>query len=130
MKCSFVLYFAVCETYQKYDLPKYHMSRKLMSMVRTKVPRIINGEDADIQNYPWQASLRIVTNHICGAAVVSQRAAITAAHCIKNEYKRLYKLQVGSSRLSGKGTVVDVADVIVVSIDFMLQISNITIEIV
>ncbi|XP_033757357.1 fibrinolytic enzyme, isozyme C-like [Pecten maximus] len=43
---------------------------------------IVNGQNASIQNYPWQASLQDTGSHNCGAVVISARKAVTAGHCI------------------------------------------------
>ncbi|XP_025106610.1 fibrinolytic enzyme, isozyme C-like [Pomacea canaliculata] len=45
-------------------------------------PRIVQGIVADKNEFPWQLSLQLDGSHICGAAVVSANAAITAAHCV------------------------------------------------
>ena len=44
---------------------------------------IIGGDDAQVGEWPWQASLQSRYNfHFCGAAVISDEWVVTAAHCL------------------------------------------------
>jgi hypothetical protein len=51
--------------------------------VKTTNPndRILGGENVDIANHPHQLSLQWLGFHICGAIIISQRWALSAAHC-------------------------------------------------
>ncbi|XP_060067322.1 transmembrane protease serine 9-like [Ylistrum balloti] len=108
--------FVACDKYPTFGHRSQHLIKNKMSMAKRKSSRIINGEDADISEFPWQASLRIFSHHVCGAAVIATRTAVTAAHCVKGR-SRSFTLKVGSTKLSGhKGTVVAVRKIITVSI--------------
>lgn len=43
--------------------------------------RIVGGEPTSIEEYPYQASLRYQSSHRCGAVIISEYYALTAAHC-------------------------------------------------
>ncbi|CAH1991691.1 unnamed protein product [Acanthoscelides obtectus] len=56
-------------------------------------PRIVNGQVADVRQYPYMAILRHRGQFACGGALISPRTAITAAHCLYNP--RTFKLYQG-----------------------------------
>ena len=42
---------------------------------------IIGGEEAAVGAYPYQCSLQVQGQHICGCSVISNKWIISAAHC-------------------------------------------------
>ncbi|XP_055381908.1 trypsin beta-like [Condylostylus longicornis] len=53
-------------------------------MIR-KLVKIVGGNATDISDVPYQVSVVINGNTLCGGSILSQDWVITAAHCIYNE---------------------------------------------
>jgi hypothetical protein len=75
-----------------------------ISAIFCKNIRIIGGNDGDIQEFPYHASLmRISDNeHICNGAIISNLHILTTAHCVDIGfiiYSNL-KIRIGISRRS------------------------------
>ncbi|XP_041891557.1 ovochymase-2 isoform X1 [Corvus kubaryi] len=59
--------------------------------------RIIGGEEAVQYSWPWQASVQIADEHICGGAVLTKEWVVTAAHCLNSReaYRDLWMVVTG-----------------------------------
>ena len=58
--------------------------------------RVVNGQNAQRHAWPWQISLRVNGQHICGGSIISPRWGLTASHCVeRNPYPRGYTVIVG-----------------------------------
>ncbi|XP_011863895.1 PREDICTED: polyserase-2-like [Vollenhovia emeryi] len=57
-------------------------------------PRIVNGEDAKVGEFPYQVSLQQIDSdfHFCGGSILNDNYVITAAHCVSG--KKYYEIQV------------------------------------
>ncbi|XP_072841907.2 ovochymase-2 isoform X1 [Pogona vitticeps] len=60
--------------------------------------RIVGGEEAVPHSWPWQASIQILGENLCGGTVLTSTWVITAAHCFKEkeQYKDLWRVVVGA----------------------------------
>jgi len=58
------------------------------SVPKSRNRRIINGNISKPNQWPWHASLRLYNEHYCGASILSQHYAITAAHCVDKTFTR------------------------------------------
>ncbi|ODM97361.1 Serine proteinase stubble [Orchesella cincta] len=71
--------------------------------------RIVGGADATYGKWPWQISIRTWQNqaktyvHSCGAALLNENWAITAAHCVEKVLSSEVILRLGEFDLSDDG---------------------------
>jgi secreted trypsin-like serine protease len=73
-------------------------------------PRVVGGEPVPNGDYPFVASLGNVRygttaygRHFCGASLIDSDSVLTAAHCAQGTPKRLLRVTVGRTVLSGSG---------------------------
>ncbi len=81
---NYLLYFLSYSTY----FVEYGYRTRLPhqeSCGRFASPKIVRGEDAPLNSYPWMISMRLASEpsgHFCGATLIYAQYAITAAHCV------------------------------------------------
>lgn len=71
--------------------------------------RIVGGSDTTVERFPWQLSLRSKGTHRCGASVITENRALTAAHCYRpaeDELSQFTVLAGSTKRLSDVGSVI------------------------
>lgn len=62
--------------------------------------RIIGGQPAPPNRYPYTISLQHYSNHICGGSLILHDVVLTAAHCINDDYYLELDVVVGNNALS------------------------------
>jgi len=61
--------------------------------------RIVGGEEAVPNEFPWQLSLQYYGSHICGATIYNELTVITAAHCIVTDDYTALTVKAGKHHL-------------------------------
>ncbi|XP_061576527.1 transmembrane protease serine 6 isoform X2 [Cololabis saira] len=74
------------------DCPDASDEKQCECGLRQFSSRIVGGSDASEGEWPWQASLQVRGNHICGGALISGQWVVSAAHCFYDD--RLYSPSV------------------------------------
>ena len=66
---------------------------------KAPVAKVAGGQTAAQGSQPWTASIRVMGNsrsfHWCGAVLVGRRHLVTAAHCVEDYPKHVYRGRVG-----------------------------------
>uniref|UniRef100_A0A8C0W2Y2 Peptidase S1 domain-containing protein n=2 Tax=Castor canadensis TaxID=51338 RepID=A0A8C0W2Y2_CASCN len=65
-----------------------------------KTPRVVGGEEASVDSWPWQVSVQYDKQHICGGSILDAHWILTAAHCFRKHLDvSNWKVRVGSNKL-------------------------------
>ncbi|CAG2056889.1 unnamed protein product, partial [Timema podura] len=68
-------------------------------------PKIGGGEPATVEEFPFIIAIRYAISkiHFCGGSIISEKYALTAAHCVNGKPLESYYIQAGSTNLSECG---------------------------
>ncbi|KAF4803990.1 hypothetical protein TURU_011408 [Turdus rufiventris] len=85
------------DTEEKIKVTKGDVCGMPSNQPRFLFSRITGGEEAVPYSWPWQASVQIAAEHICGGAVLAQEWIVTAAHCLhsREAYRDLWMVVTG-----------------------------------
>ena len=70
---------------------------------------IVGGDDANISDYPYQAALGYQSSQnsffsaYCGASIINEYWALTAAHCVQGENANTTSIRVGATNSYASG---------------------------
>ncbi|XP_034825124.2 transmembrane protease serine 9-like [Maniola hyperantus] len=73
--------------------------------------RIVGGEEANIEDFPYQVSFIAKRSYFCGGFIVSENYILTAGHCAQNIQPSQVLLRAGSS-FRQNGTIIPIAEVV------------------
>ncbi|XP_054448596.1 transmembrane protease serine 4 [Pteronotus mesoamericanus] len=65
-----------------------------------KAPRVVGGEKASVDSWPWQVSIQYNKQHICGGSILDPHWILTAAHCFRKHLDvSNWKVRAGSDKM-------------------------------
>ncbi|KAM8713350.1 hypothetical protein ACLKA7_013633 [Drosophila subpalustris] len=77
--------------------------------------RIVGGQVTDIRNFPYQASIQLNGQHICGGAIIGDYFILTAAHCFEDDGPWTvldYSVRLGSTEHARGGELLSLHQII------------------
>ncbi|EDW65782.1 serine protease SP24D [Drosophila virilis] len=89
-----------------------------VSSVAAQKGRLLDGQAAAVGSHPYSVSLQRNGAHVCGAALISNKVCLTAAHCvtiggIESYPARSFLVRAGSIQRVAGGQLAQVARIIV-----------------
>lgn len=75
--------------------------------------RIVGGQVTDIRDFPYQASIQLHGQHICGGAIIGDFFILTAAHCFEEPWIEVdYSVRLGATEHADGGVLLSLRQII------------------
>lgn len=74
-------------------------SSGLPRLQRSRLHRIIGGQEANPNEFPYMLSLQLFGAHICGAAIIRGDVVVTAAHCAEAGPANAFSVKAGKHNI-------------------------------
>lgn len=75
--------------------------------------RIVGGQVTEIEDFPYQASVQLHGQHLCGGAIIGDYFILTAAHCFEQPWTELdYTVRLGSTQHATGGELLSLRQII------------------
>ncbi|XP_037697539.1 transmembrane protease serine 4 [Choloepus didactylus] len=82
-----------------------------------KAPRVVGGEKASVESWPWQVSVQYSGQHICGGSILDPHWILTAAHCFRKHLDvPNWKVRAGADKL-GNSPSLPVAKIFIIGLN-------------
>ena len=75
--------------------------------------RIVGGENAKIEQHPWQVALQMKGAFVCGGSLIAERWVLTAAHCFTTRRPEDWQVKAGVTNYASGGAGTPVVRVII-----------------
>lgn len=64
--------------------------------------RVIGGQNASLNQFPYQVSLRYKGTHSCGGSILDSKTILLAAHCVAGSSSSLMTIRLGHTQLNAQ----------------------------
>ena len=76
--------------------------------------RIVGGENARIEQHPWQVALQMQGVFSCGGSLIAERWVLTAAHCFRSSHRpRDWRVKAGATNYASGAAWTDVERIVI-----------------